>query len=68
MNSPGAGTVPTFDGLEPLLVSGTDGPTKVAAAAFAFAYWVVVAYRNFRRHRRLLRLRRRAVALEEYRP
>jgi len=40
----------------------------IAAAAFAFTYWVVVAYRNFRRRRLLQRLRRRAVALEEYRP
>jgi uncharacterized protein (DUF2062 family) len=39
-----------------------------AAAAFVFTYWVVVAYRNIRRHRLLQRLRRRAVALEEYRP
>jgi uncharacterized protein len=39
----------------------------IAAAAFAFTYWVVVAYRNFRRRRLLQRLRRRAVALEEYR-
>ena len=52
----------------PTMIGSLPFALAVGAAAFGFAYWVVVAYRNFRRHRRLLRLRRRAVALEEYRP
>ena len=34
VNSPGAGTLPTFQGLSPPLVTGIDGPTKVSAAGY----------------------------------
>ena len=52
----------------PTMIGSLPFALAVGAAAFAFAYWVVIAYRNFRRHRLLQRLRRRAAALEEYRP
>lgn len=74
----GPGRLPPHAGLDHLLhhpwsvfLPTTIGSMPIglaAAAAFVFTYWVVVAYRNFRRHRLLQRLRRRAVALEEYRP
>jgi len=74
----GAGRLPPYAGsgyllhhpwsvFLPAMIGSIPIGLVVAAAAFVFTYWVVVAYRNFRR--RLLRsLRRRAVALEEYRP
>ena len=52
----------------PTMVGSIPVALAVAAAAFAFAYWVVIGYRNFRRHRLRQRLRRRAIALEEYQP
>ena len=52
----------------PTMIGSIPVGLVVAAFAFAFAYWVVVAYRKFRRHRLLQRVRRRAVTLEEYRP
>ncbi len=52
----------------PTMIGSIPFGLAVAAVAFAFTYWVVVAYRNFRGHRLLQRMRRRAVALEEYRP
>jgi uncharacterized protein (DUF2062 family) len=52
----------------PTMIGSIPIGLAVAAASFAFTYWIVVAYRNFRRHRLLRRVRRRATALEEYRP
>ncbi len=49
----------------PTMIGSLPVGLAIAAAAFAFTYWAVVAYRNFRRHRLL---RRRGVGLEEYRP
>jgi hypothetical protein len=34
VNTPGVGSLPRIEGLEPLLASGLDGPTKVAAAGY----------------------------------
>ena len=51
----------------PTMIGSLPFGLAVAAAAFGFAYWAVVAYRKFRRRRLLQRMRRRAVALEESR-
>ena len=61
LHQPGDVFLPTMIGSLPIGFA-------VAAAAFAFAYWAVVAYRSFRRHRLRQRLRRRPTALEEYHP
>jgi hypothetical protein len=34
VNTPGAGSLPTVSGLEPLLAAGLDGPTKMAAVGY----------------------------------
>jgi len=52
----------------PTMIGSIPFGLAVATAAFAFAYWAVVGYRNFRRHRLRLRQRRRAPTLEEYHP
>ena len=52
----------------PTMIGSLPFGLAVGAAAFAFAYWAVVAYRNFRRHRLRQHMRRRTIALKEYRP
>jgi uncharacterized protein len=52
----------------PTMIGSLPFGLAVAAFAFAFAYWTVIAYRNFRRHRLRQRMRRRTITLKEYRP
>jgi len=52
----------------PTMIGSLPFGLAVGAAAFAFAYWTVVAYRSFRRHRLRQRLRRRPIIIEEYHP
>jgi uncharacterized protein (DUF2062 family) len=49
----------------PTMIGSVPVGLAIAAAAFAFTYWAVIAYRNFRRHRLLQRVQRRGVAFEE---
>lgn len=56
-----------WDVFLPTMIGSLPVALAVAAAAFAFAYWAVVAYRNFRRHH-LRRRAQRSRTLEEYRP